>query len=98
MQLKVQEKNEVKKSIPFNELLQKQTIDYWRVSQAWNGFSREKITTEKAFGLLNGILKECNPSRPLAKHVFVLKDCLVEFGTKKHVADNVNTEAKITVL
>lgn len=88
--------------IPFNELLQHQSITYWKVAQAWNGCSQENITTEDAFSYLNGVLKELNPARPLAMRVNMLKGYLIEFGSKKRMlaglAANSNSETKIIIL
>ena len=55
----------------------------------------------EAFDILNRILGECNPARPLAFRVNCLKFDLVEYGSKpkqKRKAANANEEPKLTVL
>lgn len=85
--------------LPFNEVLQKQSLQYWRVARAWNGVANESISVGEAFDVLNGVLNECNPQRPLAFRINMLRSDIVEYGSKKkRKAANANLKPAITVL
>lgn len=79
--------------IPFNEVLHKHSVEYWKVSRVWNGRSSEGISMGEAFDRLNKVLNECNPQRPLANRIAHLKYEMVEHGSKpkvKRAAANAN--------
>lgn len=92
-----------KKKIPlpwadeFNEHRQIQTLEYWTISQSWNGRSANSkgLTVQDAIARMINIMNEIDPSKKLAAVVSSLKCNVVEFGTKsrmeKHLkAMNIN--------
>lgn len=86
-------------TISFDEVLHQQTVEYWKVASCWNGRSSEKISFGEACDRLNNILDACNPIRPLAFRINILKFDMVEMGTKKkRKAANENPKPRLTVL
>lgn len=77
-----------KKKIPLpwayevDETRQIQTLDYWMISQSWNGRCSKPITVQEALRLSNVILEEIDPQKRLAFHVNELKNNIVCHGTK----------------
>lgn len=45
--------------------LEKKTFEYWRISQALNGRSKEMIPMGSAIAICNSIRFTTNPSRPI---------------------------------
>ncbi len=89
----------------FNAKLHSQTVEFWKLSQSWNGVkNHEAITCQDALNTSNALLRELNPERPLALRVSFLKDKVIMYGSKKNmlkekdVSANLNIKLPITVL
>lgn len=108
MTAKVKSKSNVQlRPLPFNEVLQKQTLVYWGLALSWNGRVKNNLTITDAMQQSNAVLKELNPHRPLAVKIMTLKDDIILYGTKSkkekflksHTPNNQNIQHhRITVL
>lgn len=47
--------------------LEEHTLNYWRISLAYEGRSKQGVSTAEAIEATNAIIKWMNPARPLVK-------------------------------
>lgn len=85
------------KPLPFDETLHQQTLLYWEVSRAWNGFSGPsgRMNIQQAIQNMNSCLANIGPHRPLFNKIADMQSNLIEYGTKasylrKHKVANTN--------
>lgn len=76
-------KKRIKAPISFNEELHQQTLEYWKVSQAWNGRVKSGYTIGDAIRITNDLMQHLNPNRPLSQCIAVMQEGLIKYGAKK---------------
>lgn len=49
------------------------TLQYWRISQQWNGVSDSNVATDKALDIFSTIIYGTNQVRPIVRRVEILR-------------------------
>lgn len=69
--------------IPADHILQSQTEDYWYLSRVWHGRVASKIGVGEALQMAADILEDLDPSKRLAVRTRMIRDNIVEYGSKQ---------------